>query len=60
MTLYMPESYHPKVLQVKAKRLGKETGRDDLEPLLSLKMSGIQLLATSLVRPSKVDQVSKH
>ncbi|KAF2092994.1 putative MFS multidrug transporter [Rhizodiscina lignyota] len=54
MTGFMPESYAPTLLARKAKKLRKETGRSDLQPLLSRKMSRKQLLATSIVRPLKL------
>lgn len=54
MTIFMPESYAPILLQHKAGRLRKQTGRDDLQPMLSLKMTRKQLLLTSIVRPTKV------
>lgn len=54
MTVFMPESYALVLLQRKAKRLRKETGREDLQPLLSRKLSRKQSLLTSIVRRTKV------
>lgn len=54
MIFTMPESYAPKILQQKAKRLRKETGRTDLVPLLSRKEPTSQILMISMVRPLKL------
>lgn len=54
MSIYMPESYAPRILHKKAQRLRKETGRTDLRSQLSLNMDTKTILARSIARPAKV------
>ncbi|KAF2671612.1 MFS general substrate transporter [Microthyrium microscopicum] len=54
MTVCMPESYAPKILQKKTERLRKSTGRADLRSMLDKRMSKKALLARSIVRPVKL------
>ena len=56
MTFFMPESYAPRLLQVKANKLKKATGRQDLQPLLTLNMPKKELFIRSIVRPLKVSR----
>jgi len=54
MTIWLKESYAPVLLQRKAARLRKETGRSDLRALLTKNISRKELLLTSIVRPTKL------
>jgi hypothetical protein len=54
MTFFMNESYAPVLLARKAKKLRKQTGRDDLQSVLKLDLSPRDLLITSMIRPIKV------
>ena len=58
MTFFMPESYAPRLLQVKANKLKKATGRQDLQPLLTLNIPKKELFIRSIVRPLKVSHAS--
>lgn len=50
--LFLPETYRPKILAVKARRLRKETGNEDLYTESDRpERSFIQLLSKSLARP---------
>ncbi|KAL2758000.1 hypothetical protein ACRALDRAFT_1040113 [Sodiomyces alcalophilus JCM 7366] len=57
MTLFMQESYAPRLLQKKAQRLRKETGRDDLRTELDQNLSTTQILARSIIRPTQAPQL---
>ncbi len=54
LTVYMPETYAPRILHQKAKRMRKATGKTDLHALLNRKMSTRRILAHSFTRPIKV------
>ncbi|KFH43289.1 putative transporter -like protein [Hapsidospora chrysogenum ATCC 11550] len=54
MSIYMPESYAPRILHKKAQRLQKETGRTDLHSQLSLNLDTKTILARSIARPAKM------
>ncbi|KJR83119.1 MFS multidrug transporter [Sporothrix schenckii 1099-18] len=54
LTLYMPETYAPRVLQKKAARMRKSSGRADLYPLLNRKTSTRDVLLRSIIRPIKL------
>ncbi|CAK7232838.1 hypothetical protein SBRCBS47491_008404 [Sporothrix bragantina] len=58
LTLYMPETYAPRVLQKKANKLRKTLNRQDLYPLLNRKMSRKDVLLRSIIRPIKLLTVS--
>ncbi|ROT41488.1 MFS general substrate transporter [Sodiomyces alkalinus F11] len=54
MTFFMHESYAPRLLEKKAQRLRKETGRDDLRTALDQNLTSTQLLARSIIRPTQL------
>lgn len=54
LTVYMPETYAPRILHQKAAKMRKATGRTDLHPLLNRKNSTKEVLLRSITRPIKV------
>ncbi|OCK75390.1 MFS general substrate transporter [Lepidopterella palustris CBS 459.81] len=53
MIFFMDESNHTTILERKTKRLQRELGRDDLHSQLEIRMSSLELLKKSIVRPMK-------
>ncbi|PGG99750.1 hypothetical protein AJ80_09294 [Polytolypa hystricis UAMH7299] len=54
MTVIMPESYAPKILQKRARQMQKVTGRTDIHPQLDQNISTKAILARSIARPTKM------
>ncbi|OCL03378.1 MFS general substrate transporter [Glonium stellatum] len=52
--LFLRETYAPVLLERKAKKLRKETGNPDLQSNLTSELTGKQLFAHSIIRPTKM------